>query len=62
MMLGTDRGRIVNVCHNVCRPSCAPFGGVPKALIRKDGGELAERLRSGLQIRVDRFDSGTRLQ
>ncbi len=25
------------------------------------GGELAERLRSGLQIRVDRFDSGTRL-
>ena len=26
------------------------------------GGELAERLRTGLQIRVDRFDSGTRLQ
>ena len=24
-------------------------------------GGLAERLRSGLQIRVDRFDSGTRL-
>ena len=26
------------------------------------GGGLAERLRSGLQIRADRFDSGTRLQ
>lgn len=26
------------------------------------GGGLAERLRTGLQIRVDRFDSGTRLQ
>jgi EmrB/QacA subfamily drug resistance transporter len=26
------------------------------------GGGLAERLRSGLQIREDRFDSGTRLQ
>ena len=25
-------------------------------------GGLAERLRSGLQIREDRFDSGTRLQ
>lgn len=25
-------------------------------------GELAEWLRSGLQIRVHRFDSGTRLQ
>ena len=28
---------------------------------QRDGG-LAERLRSGLQIREDRFDSGTRLQ
>ena len=27
-----------------------------------DGGGLAERLRTGLQIREDRFDSGTRLQ
>ena len=26
------------------------------------GGELAEWLRTGLQIREDRFDSGTRLQ
>ena len=26
------------------------------------GGELAERLRTGLQIREDRFDSDTRLQ
>ena len=31
----------------------------PKAL--HHGGELAEWLRSGLQIRVHRFDSGTRL-
>ena len=28
----------------------------------KDYGELAEWLRSGLQIRVHRFESGTRLQ
>lgn len=27
-----------------------------------NGGGLAERLRTGLQIRVDRFDSGTHLQ
>ena len=29
---------------------------------RTTAGELAEWLRSGLQIRVHRFDSGTRLQ
>jgi hypothetical protein len=46
----TDRGRIVNVCRNVCRPSCTRRSGVPKALIRKDGGEWAGRLCSGLQI------------
>lgn len=45
------------------------FGGGPCHAPRQslktkhfDGGGLAERLRTGLQIRVDRFDSGTRLQ
>lgn len=37
----------------------------PKKLNRRNswfGGGLAERLRTGLQIREDRFDSGTHLQ
>lgn len=41
----------MNVCRDVCRPSCAPVGVMPKAPSRKGRGELAERLRSGLQIR-----------
>ena len=39
-----------------------PAACVPKSLAIDAGfGELAEWLRSGLQIRVHRFDSGTRL-
>jgi hypothetical protein len=44
-------------------PKRAPLAvaGMIRYPQRTFGGGLAERLRSGLQIREDRFDSGTRL-
>ena len=49
--------KVGECCH---RPLRFP-GASSRRINTLDNGGLAERLRSGLQIREDRFDSGTRL-